>query len=249
MLLFSLQISRLSRETYNVTYSRSGSTTSGPFYSNNGATITGDAYSSGISQLMATCGKRLVANENRVPNTGVQNDGLNNGNNTAETTYASAISYLSSKTYGTWSDAYKAFVLNSGYLSSGQSYDTNEEDYGAVKIAFALHDFNGDGVPELLANSGYYAAGVSKYLYRFIGGRTSFFSDTMESRATVYVTGNPSFPGLFASSVSAGDTGTAYHMMKNGSVFIEKVQNLRGTEVIWQTTNKDLLNAWNHVIL
>ena len=58
-----------------------------------------------------------------------------------------------------WSAPCRAFVLENGYRRSGQTWSDKAP-------AFALHDMDGDGVPELLArNNAPAAADQTAYVY------------------------------------------------------------------------------------
>ena len=94
-----------------------------------------------------------------------------------------------------WRSAYYGFILEKGYLSSGQDYDEDEADSGLVKIAFALHDMDEDGVPELIANAGYYWAGSCGYIYTVRDGKIVYLGSGPENRSTLYY--SPDCPGFF----------------------------------------------------
>ena len=109
-----------------------------------------------------------------------------------------------------WQAAYYGFILNGGYLNSGQRYDVDNEDMNLTEIAFALHDLDADGIPELIANAGYYAAGATGYFYAFRDGSVTYLGDGPENRSRLYY--SPYEPGLFERMASGPAVDTVGHI-------------------------------------
>ena len=120
-----------------------------------------------------------------------------------------------------WLGAYYGFLLNEGYAGSGEDYDVNDSDYGLAAIAFALHDLDEDGIPEIIANAGYNWAGRAGYLYTYRGGEVYLLGDGPENRSQLYF--SPYQAGLYekmASMMPADGRGRVnvywYWSMENG---------------------------------
>ena len=73
---------------------------------------------------------------------------------------AAGVGSLTAGAYGSWQEAYKDFIINKGFLSYIQDYTgMNDERASQDSVSFALHDMDGDGIPEIIINDGlWYAA-------------------------------------------------------------------------------------------
>ncbi len=127
-----------------------------------------------------------------------------------------------------WQQAYYDFIINKGYKTSGQEF------LCLTDPAFALHDLNGDGTPELLAFNGgdchangetfaYYAKdGTAQYAGR-IGG--DIYSDVL------YYYEGSSYPGVFFGGGGGGYSTVDYRTIQDGQIVIENVREY-GTDYI-----------------
>lgn len=118
----------------------------------------------------------------------------------------------------TWKSAYETFILDKGYTKTSQQYNKSNEG----QIKFGLHDFDGDGIPELLVKNG---AKIEKdmanyiYVYKnnkvvYLGKAGTYDSDYM------YV---PGYPGLVWTSGTSGKYSSYYYSIKNEKLNSELV--------------------------
>ena len=107
-----------------------------------------------------------------------------------------------------WSAAYRNFVTKGEYRRAGQAW------YQTAP-SFALHDLDGDGVPELLArNNAPDQADLTAYVYTIGGSGVSYAGNAgVRGPADRFAPGS-GYPGL---SAYDGDKGT-YYSLKNGQV-------------------------------
>ncbi len=127
-----------------------------------------------------------------------------------------------------WQQAYYDFIINKGYKTSGQEF------LCLTDPAFALHDLNDDGTPELLAFNGgdchangetfaYYAKdGAAQYAGR-IGG--DIYSDVL------YYYEGSSYPGVFFGGGGGGYSTVDYRTIQDGQIVIENIREY-GTDYI-----------------
>ena len=87
--------------------------------------------------------------------------------------------------------------MGGGYARSEQAYDTEDSDFGLVDICFAIYDLDGDGVPELIANSCYYYTGAKGYVYSYSDSQITFLGNGFYDRSSLYSAPNSAYPGLF----------------------------------------------------
>ena len=107
-----------------------------------------------------------------------------------------------------WSDAYRSFVTKGEYRHAGQTwYETAP--------SFALHDMDGDGVPELLArNNAPEPAELTAYVYTVGKNGVEYAGDAgVPGPADRWAPGS-GYPGLCTCD---GERGT-YYTVKNGQV-------------------------------
>ena len=125
-----------------------------------------------------------------------------------------------SSSSGGWSELYRDFILNKRYMSqkNGLSIYGNEYDYnvemeiytGYQTIVFMLYDFDRDGTPELIADSGY-AAFSSPYMYVYTvkNGQMEYIMRLPFSYGVCY-SDSPAYKGLFYSYGRQGGYYTYY---------------------------------------
>ena len=96
---------------------------------------------------------------------------------------------IGSREYSSYSTAYLYFLSAKRYLGKGQRFGSDAEP------AHALHDLDGDGVPELILTNGF-AARTERcaYIYTFSMGRVQYVGI---GPADAYVIPDARFPGLF----------------------------------------------------
>ena len=133
-----------------------------------------------------------------------------------------------------WQSVYSDFILNGGYLASGQPYDVSDEDMGLAKIAFALHDLDEDGIPELIANAGFYAAGSTGYVYACRDGQIVLLGGGPENRSRLYY--SPYEPGLFERM----DPGPAIDPV--GRIYVYLYWSLEDGQLAWQRIAEEYSN-------
>ncbi len=123
-----------------------------------------------------------------------------------------------------WQDAYYSFITNQSYLSSGQTYG-DELTSSYEDIAFALHDLNADGTPELIIfNGSSVYAGSINYLYQYTAGSVKYTGTMPGSNYNpYYYVDDPSIPGLFCNGAHTGAYWTDYYSMQNGYLVSEQV--------------------------
>ena len=77
-----------------------------------------------------------------------------------------------------WSAAYRSFIIDHGFASSGQKYGDIGLEGGELSyqyVSFGLYDLGSDGIPELIANSGAIArADMARYVYTFEDGQVKY---------------------------------------------------------------------------
>ncbi len=87
--------------------------------------------------------------------------------------------YQEEKLYGSWQEAYLDILCNAeDYWAAGSGVDPNrlreDYDFTAVRLRIVLHDFEGDGVPELVTGDD-----VAVSVFSFIEGK-------LERKADIY---------------------------------------------------------------
>ena len=119
-----------------------------------------------------------------------------------------------------WSSAYRDFVMNGKYRSSGQAYYS----YDGSASAFGLYDMDRDGVPELIATNGDDSmAGKGNYIYTFKNGRVTYLGEAGFRDSQMYYYPNSAYPGLFCSDGNMGLYTTVYYSVSGGKVRSEEV--------------------------
>ena len=144
----------------------------------------------------------------------------------------------------TWREAYKAFVLDGGYRSSGQSFYSYEE------IRFGLHDLNADGSPELFITNGDNShAGATTYAYTYSGGSVVSLGSVGNYPSQVRPAPGTGFPGLFTESGNMGSYTFHYYSLSGTTLTREAVceatEDPDTHEILYQsvTGNDALYNA------
>ena len=100
-----------------------------------------------------------------------------------------------------WSAAYREIVLQKVFLSSGDpDRGYGDLENGPAVITFALHDLNGDGIPELLIFNGFNGRDLrANYVFSFDGTNVVYCGF---APADCY--GVQGVPGLFSRVTSSG---------------------------------------------
>lgn len=125
-----------------------------------------------------------------------------------------------STTTKTWKDYYKDFILNKQYTKASQKYYTNNTD----GIIFALHDFNKDGIPEIVVKNGATAEkDMSNYVYTFKNNKVTYLGKAGTLSSDFKLTSNPVYPGLYWESGSNGEYKGYYYNISNDKIAEEYV--------------------------
>lgn len=117
-----------------------------------------------------------------------------------------------------WKDAYEKFILDKGYANTTQKfYKTNESN-----IKFALHDFDGDSIPEIIVKNGSKnEKEMANYIYAYRNNKIVYVGKAGEYEADfMYVTG---YPGLVWTSGLSGKYTSYYYSIKNEKLVSELV--------------------------
>lgn len=121
-----------------------------------------------------------------------------------------------------WSDAYHAFVTNQTFL------DVYPDEFfpdTSIPIDFALHDVEGDGVPELMIGNGAdFEAGHCRLFFSYRPGGLVFIGTGGTRLGTAFMYGDtPGFPGLFYQNGNMGYYPFYYYSVKDGELCEEIV--------------------------
>ena len=126
-----------------------------------------------------------------------------------------------------WSVAYREFVLNGGFLSSGQEYGGmsfggTEPSYEYVQ--FGLYDLDRNGVPELLAEKGATSrAAMSQYVYTFENGAVRFLGHVGAYETGYEFAPDSDYHGLFNIWMQMGCGDCSYVTVENGELQVTTV--------------------------
>jgi|GEM_PF-5020709 len=139
-----------------------------------------------------------------------------------------------------WSAACKAFVLENGYRKSDQTwYDTAP--------AFALHDMDGDGIPELLArNNADTAADRTAYVYTASYSSLQYAGSAGVSGPADRFAPGSGYPGLYQLTNRNGVYEGVYYTLSGGRVAAETVltaEQSGNSGTVTQKTRYDSLFA------
>ena len=126
---------------------------------------------------------------------------------------------------GDWQQAYQSFIRSEAYLSfPGAAFGDNK---GCIQ--FALHDFERDGVPELLIGNGYDAhlsSGANVFAFRNGGIRYLGEVSSDAGGAGLCSRDDSYYTGLFWTEVFQGSRGTVYYYIDgNGELARESVES------------------------
>ena len=95
-----------------------------------------------------------------------------------------------------WNSAYYSFVMEGGYLNSGEQYFL--QGMSAEPIVFSLHDMDGDGVPELIISNGNASmAGATSYVYAYRDGYVVYLGYAGHRAGVFKYASGSGFPGLY----------------------------------------------------
>jgi len=129
-----------------------------------------------------------------------------------------------------WSEAYRVFILDSLYLSSGQRY-TTKSDYYSRPIEFALHDIDSNGVPELIIfNGSPDMAGGTNYVYALSASSVAYVGDAGFRESYLYFLDDARYPGVLCSDGNMGYYRTYYYYLKDGVIKEEFVSSEEYTD-------------------
>ena len=114
---------------------------------------------------------------------------------------AQADSSVTEQTTPDWSAAYQNYVLNRKFLNYGDStLGYGDLESGPALITFALHDMNGDAVPELIIFNGFNGRDLqANYVFTYTGTEVAYCGKTLAAAYAV-----DDYPGLFSSMTSTG---------------------------------------------
>ena len=135
------------------------------------------------------------------------------------------------------------FIENEEYYESADIAERDVRDEYYNPPAFALHDFNLDGSPELLVFSGsaeYFDS--LTYVYRYDNGDVSWYGDLPGILYITYRYGNdPNYTGLFYDWGDEGEYGSEYCWVEGNELITEAVES--NVEEYDNTDDKTLYNA------
>ena len=144
--------------------------------------------------------------------------------------------------------------MDAGYLRSENSsyYTSTEGTSGTLsEPTFALHDMDGDGTPELIANNGLlYTAAVEIYpVYTFADGKVKRVGQF--DGYSVHYDPTLTFPGLFTFFSHTGAASSTYHSIQGGQIQDEVVNevSVEGNPIhpFNHRTGNDTLYVTGHV--
>lgn len=152
-----------------------------------------------------------------------------------------------------WSSLYRDFILNKRYLDlktefapKSGSYDYNRNQQNS--ISFRLIDFDKDGTPELVADSGYSYGGYLYYVYKVKNNKVICWQRFASFGEFYY---NPNYKGIFANVGHQGVHRVEYHYVSNNKMATKEVVRFiakDATDFSKGFTNqygdKDLYNAY-----
>lgn len=126
-----------------------------------------------------------------------------------------------------WSAAYREFVLNGGFLSSGQEYGgklLGEAGQSYDNVRFALYDLDRSGVPELLAQKGgMIRLEMCQYVYTFEDGAVRFLGRVGAYEDGYALAPDSEYHGLFNIWMQMGCGDCSYVTVENGELQVTKV--------------------------
>ena len=129
-----------------------------------------------------------------------------------------------------WSDAYRAYVLDRDAVFDGvvstvigeKTYTMDglqyfKSDYSEPR--FSLYDLDRSGPPELVSFNGAASmAGGVDYVFTFEQGRVRPLGKIGFRACQLYVVDDPAYPGLFCTDGNNGLVKTEYYTLQNGSI-------------------------------
>ena len=126
-----------------------------------------------------------------------------------------------------WSNAYQDFVLNQKFLSAAQDYFTGDS-VSSPHWTFSLHDFEQDGIPELLIYNDQSMAMSGWHVYTFRNRKIQYLGKIGFRSGSFMYTQNSLYPGLFYQSGHMDYYPGYYYYMENGVLKEEHVLDTIG---------------------
>lgn len=115
-----------------------------------------------------------------------------------------------------WSEAYRDFLLNQKFRSSGQTYHDLEKDGEAIQVS--LQDMDGNGIPELILTNGEFAhAYLDSFVYTYSNGAVSY-AGNLGNSYVYFVSKDASYPGVYRLFSGDGYYIGYYAVLVNGKV-------------------------------
>ena len=130
----------------------------------------------------------------------------------------------------TWSDAYRAYVLDQEAVLEGvvstvigeKSYTMDGLQYfrsDYCEPRFSLYDLDRSDPPELIIFNGAASmAGGVDYVFTYAGGEVQPLGKIGFRACQLYAVDDPAYPGLFCTDGNNGLARTEYYTMQNGSI-------------------------------
>ena len=148
-----------------------------------------------------------------------------------------------------WSSLYRDYVMNQKYV--GQTNPMMYSGTGEVPIAFTLHDFDRDGVPELIVDNGGEALAFSTgYVYSASSGYLQYLGNAGSRYCWIYALSDPAYPGVFDTDGTGGYLETNYYYLQNGTINREFVAGEDSSTdvdepvITEQSSNAALFSSW-----
>lgn len=123
-----------------------------------------------------------------------------------------------------WSEAYRKFVLSEAYLSTEATYFPNGQQTSYDVVDFALHDFEDDGIPELITSNGngdFYLREYFVYAYR--DSAITYLGRMAHQATELILAPNTKYNGIFSQGDRKGYYTGLYASVDDGSLHEEQI--------------------------